>query len=295
MPDMASLAWSSAVLDSDVYTTVTIALLFPVVRWFLDRTLYHWVASCLFHLSPSSVNYGKFKESLYKMLVQVAFTLAIFSHSDKPWFTDPKLCYSDCVSIPCTDQVTTTSERFIYRLELAFYLQAIPMLFLWETKRHDRWQIFAHHVATVILIAYSYYLNLLHIGILVLAAHEMNDIFLEAAKMARYAALPEWVSVSWFVLFAASWFVTRIYAFGFIVIRSTLFDTRTRAAEVGLSLGLGGPVDIDPHASILNALLIFLYVLHVYWSYLIVRIIITALTPGGQLDDIREEEDDKDK
>lgn len=37
--------------------------------------------------------------------------------------------------------------------------QAVPMLFLWETKRKDRLEVFAHHVATIILIAYSYYLK----------------------------------------------------------------------------------------------------------------------------------------
>ena len=270
-----------------------IAALFPLTRWLLDKTLYHYIASSVFRLSPDTPNYAKFKESLYKMLVQVAFTVAIFSHRHKPWFGDPKLCYSECVSLPCVDQVTTVSERFIYRLEGAFYFQAIFTLFLWETKRHDRWQIFAHHVATVILIGYSYYLNLLHIGILVLACHEMNDIFLEMAKMARYAALPEWTSTTAFIAFAASWFVTRLYVFGFVVIRSTWFDTRARAVEVGDMLGLGRAVDIEPHLSTLNGLLIFLYVLHVYWSYLIVQIIIKALTPGGKLDDIREGEGGK--
>jgi ceramide synthetase len=88
-------------------------------------------------------------------------------------------------------------------------------------------------------------------------------------------------------VFALSWFATRLYAFGFIVIRSTLTDTYQRAEEVG-------GVNIEPHVSILNGLLIFLYVLHVYWSYLIVKIIVRSLTPGGQLDDIREE-DDQDK
>lgn len=127
--------------------------------------------------------------------------------------------------------------------------------------------------------------SLLHIGVLVLACHEMNDIFLEAAKMARYAKAPEWMSVSWFIMFALSWFATRIYAFGFIVIRSTLTDTYERAKQVG-------GVDIEPHVSILNGLLIFLYLLHIYWSYLIMRIIVKSLTPGGKLDDIREEDDE---
>ena len=33
------------------------------------------------------------------------------------------------------------------------------MLFVWETKRRDRLETFAHHVATIVLIAYSYYLK----------------------------------------------------------------------------------------------------------------------------------------
>ena len=37
--------------------------------------------------------------------------------------------------------------------------QALPMLYLWEAKRKDRWASAAHHVATIILIAYSYYLK----------------------------------------------------------------------------------------------------------------------------------------
>lgn len=44
-------------------------------------------------------------------------------------------------------------------LPLATWLQAIPMLFLWETKRKDRWEVLAHHIATIVLIAYSYYLK----------------------------------------------------------------------------------------------------------------------------------------
>ena len=41
----------------------------------------------------------------------------------------------------------------------ALRLQALPMLYLWEAKRKDRWASAAHHVATIILIAYSYYLK----------------------------------------------------------------------------------------------------------------------------------------
>ncbi|KAI8111296.1 hypothetical protein M9434_004868 [Picochlorum sp. BPE23] len=278
----------------DYVIATIIAILFPIVRYILDKTVYHWLAcfalripSDLKNLSKDTLDrYEKFKESAYKCGVQIAFSVVIlYVALPKAWFWNLKLCYSECFDLPCMGQIVSPGERFIYRFELAFYSQAIPMIFLWETKRHDRWQLFAHHVATVILIGYSYYLHLLHIGVLVLACHEMNDIFLEAAKMARYAKAPEWMSVFWFIMFALSWFATRIYAFGFIVIRSTLADTYERAKQVG-------GVDIEPHVSILNGLLIFLYLLHIYWSYLIMRIIVKSLTPGGKLDDIREEDDE---
>jgi ceramide synthetase len=78
-----------------------------------------------------------------------------------------------------------------------------------------------------------------------------------------------------------SWFATRIYAFAFHVLRSTLFESYERAAEAN--------VDIEPHCTILNAFLLFLYCLHVYWSYLIVRIAVRQLT-HGDAEDIRETE-----
>lgn len=78
-----------------------------------------------------------------------------------------------------------------------------------------------------------------------------------------------------------TWFATRIYAFPFIVIRSTLLESYKRAKQVNVS--------IEPHATILNGFLIFLFVLHLYWSYLIVRIAVRQLT-HGDAEDIRETE-----
>ena len=228
----------------------------------------------------------KFKESLHKCGVQILFTSVLLLVAlPKPWFWNTKLFWSECTAVPCNVH-PSLGERFVYCLELAFYSQGIPGVFLWETKRKDRWELFAHHVATVVLIAYSYYLNLTRVGVMVLVCHEMNDIFMEAAKMSRYAKAPEWKTTSLFVIFMLSWFVTRIYLFGFVVIRSTLFESYERAAEVG--------VDIFPHAEILNGFLMFLYVLHLYWSYLIVRIAVRQITTG-RAEDIREVEEPEEK
>lgn len=74
------------------------------------------------------------------------------------WARDTKLFWSDCLRLPCQAPISL-GERFVYCFELGFYVQALPILFLWETKRKDRLEVCAHHIATIALIAYSYYLK----------------------------------------------------------------------------------------------------------------------------------------
>ena len=57
------------------------------------------------------------------------------------------------------------------------------------------------------------------VGAMVILCHEVNDIFLEAAKMARYADHPTATTVL-FVLFALSWIASRLVYFPLFVIRS---------------------------------------------------------------------------
>ncbi|KAL4859864.1 LAG1 longevity assurance 1 [Chlorella vulgaris] len=269
---------------SDYVTALAVACAFPVMRFIMDRCVYGPLARHALGIpqgDPKKTDepvsqqqldtYDKFKESAYKCGVQVCFTIVLLLVGlNKPWFYNTKLYWADC-RWPCEAPISY-GERFVYCLVLGFYVQAVPMLFLWETKRKDRLEVFAHHVATIVLISYSYYLNLTRVGFMVLVCHESNDIFLEAAKMARYVK-HESLTTAIFVVFMLSWFTTRVYMFPVFVIRSTLFESRARAAELG--------VQIQPHHAILNGFLIFLYCLHVYWSYLILRIAVKQLTTGG--------------
>ncbi|KAL4425801.1 hypothetical protein ABPG75_009817 [Micractinium tetrahymenae] len=278
---------------SDYVMALAIACAFPIMRFVMDRNVYGPLAHRVLGVpagDPKKTDVAvtreqldtveKFKESAYKCGVQICFTIVLLLVGlDKPWFYDTKLYWAEC-SWPCNVHISY-GERFVYCLVLGFYVQAVPMLFLWETKRRDRLEVFAHHVATIVLIAYSYYLNLTRVGVMVLVCHESNDIFLEAAKMARYAK-HETLTTAIFVIFMLSWFTTRVFMFPYFVIRSTLFESLERARALGVQ------DSIQPHHTILNGFLIFLYCLHVYWSYLILRIAVKQLTTGGA-DDIREE------
>jgi ceramide synthetase len=61
------------------------------------------------------------------------------------------------------------------------------MLVALQVRRKDWLESMIHHIATVILLAYSYWVNFTRIGVMVLLLHDVGDIFLEAAKLARYS------------------------------------------------------------------------------------------------------------
>jgi TLC domain len=91
------------------------------------------------------------------------------------------------------------------------------------------------------------------VGAVVFMLHDINDIFLELAKMFRYARTPILPNF-WFALFLLSWIVTRLAIFPNWVIRSTLFDTlvRNRAPESLYSCAL----DIDTTPALLMRLML---------------------------------------
>ena len=58
---------------------------------------------------------------------------------------------------------------------------------------------------------------------MVFLCHDLNDIFMEGAKMARYAD-HGWLPTALFVVFMLSWFASRIYYFPVYVIRSVYYE-----------------------------------------------------------------------
>ena len=61
---------------------------------------------------------------------------------------------------------------------------------------------------------------------MVFLVHDINDIFMEAAKMARYCGKPS-LCTALFIVFMLSWFASRIYYFPVYIIRSCLTEPIT--------------------------------------------------------------------
>ena len=121
---------------------------------------------------------------------------------------------------------------------------------------------------------------------MVFLCHDVNDIFLEAAKLARYAR-PRPAPTALFVCFSLSWFASRLYYFPKYIIASVAVDPVELVAKPN-------NIDPQPHWGFLVGLLSFLLVLHAYWSLLILRVIYRNFKVG-QPDDVRESDSEEEE
>jgi len=218
---------------------------------------------------------GKFSESFWRF----SFYLTIFIYGliilrNKSWILNTEECWLNYPAHPMTRDVF-----WYYMIELAFYWSLIFSQFI-DVKRKDFWEMFLHHIATIALLSFSYIVNFLRIGALVLVVHDCGDYWLESAKMAKYARAQKICDILFFI-FALVWLITRLCYYPYKVLYTTTFE------ELEI-LGL------FPAFYIFNGLLILLQILHYFWFYLICQVAISAFKEGKVKKDERSDSDDSD-
>mmetsp|Transcript_10474 Transcript_10474/g.18301 ORF Transcript_10474/g.18301 Transcript_10474/m.18301 type:complete len:315 (+) Transcript_10474:3-947(+) len=276
----------------DYGLAIAAALVIPVVRSVLRSTVYEPVGMALmFSGRQASALTGKQKErlkkwneSFWKMSIFLSFTiLALAISVGELWFWDTRYFWLGCNQFPCNLTVSRGLLVF-YCIETGFYIQAIHFLAVHEVRRKDWLECMIHHCAAVALLFYSYSVNFTRVGVMIMLVHDASDIFLEAAKLARYAKA-QVLATGLFVVFAIIWVITRNVIFPFVLIRSTMTETLHYAHLNNISA--------EPHYTVLNSMLILLEILHMYWTYLIFKIIWRQVK-GGDARDIREDDSDND-
>ncbi|XP_019713310.1 ceramide synthase 5 isoform X3 [Hippocampus comes] len=203
----------------------------------------------------------KFCESMWRF----TFYSCIFTYGfqflwQSPWMWDTRHCW---YGYPY--QVLTPALYRYYMIELAFYWSLMFSQFT-DIRRKDFLAMFVHHLATVVLISFSYANNMVRVGTLVMCVHDASDFLLEAAKLANYAKYQRLCDLL-FIIFSLTFFVTRLVVFPIWVLNSTMFE----------SWLIVGPF---PSWWLFNVLLLVLQVLHIIWSYLIARIAVKAILRG---------------
>ncbi|KAJ0064760.1 hypothetical protein NL108_013004 [Boleophthalmus pectinirostris] len=212
----------------------------------------------------------KFCESMWRFTFYSGiFIYAIYYMWDSPWIWNTRHCWNNYPFQPMIQ-----SQYIHYVAEFAFYWSLMFSQFI-DIKRKDFLIMFIHHLATILLITFSYANNMLRAGALVMCVHDASDIFLEAAKLANYAKYQR-LCDALFVLFTLVFFITRLVIFPFWIIRSVLFESW----EI-----------LGPYQAwwLLNSLLLVLQVLHIFWFYLIIRIAVKSIFEGKVSKDNRSD------
>eukprot|EP00064_Thunnus_orientalis_P014013 superscaffoldBa00002372_g14054 len=139
-----------------------------------------------------------------------------------------------------------------------------------------------HHLATLVLLSFSWCVNYIRIGTLVMLIHDASDVLLESAKLFNYAKW-EKTCQSLFVLFAIVFMVTRLIIFPFWLIHCTwVYPVHHYPAFFGYYF--------------FNVMLVVLLCLHIFWAYLILcmirKFMFGTLTRDERSDNEDEEENE---
>ncbi|XP_002982720.2 ASC1-like protein [Selaginella moellendorffii] len=280
---------------TDLAMVPLFGLFFPAVRFVLDRFVFEvlgrrFIARAKGDDQQFAKTLIKFKESAWKAVYFTSADLfALLITYREPWFHNTKYFWIGPGDQVWPDQKIKLKLKLLYTFSAGFYIYSMLALVFWETRRKDFGVSMTHHVVTFLLIAGSYPSRFARVGSMVLALHDAGDIFLEMAKMSRYAGSDIFSSV-FFVMFAIAWVLLRLIYFPFWIIWSTCRE-------------IVGTLDKNAHKTYgpvmyygFNTFLITLLVMHIYWWILIVRVLLKQIEDKGKIEkDVRSDsEDDSD-
>uniref|UniRef100_A0A4W4EQZ2 Homeobox domain-containing protein n=1 Tax=Electrophorus electricus TaxID=8005 RepID=A0A4W4EQZ2_ELEEL len=171
------------------------------------------------------------------------------------------------------------SQYWYYMIELGFYISLLFSVAS-DVKRKDFKEQIVHHVATILLISFSWCVNYIRAGTLIMLVHDASDYLLESAKMFNYAGWRKTCNYI-FIVFAAVFFITRLVIFPFWIMHCTWVY----------------PVTIYPPFFgyyFFNGLLLVLQCLHIFWFALILRMAIKFLPGNHIVEDERSDREETD-
>ncbi|XP_060086199.1 ceramide synthase 5-like [Ylistrum balloti] len=214
----------------------------------------------------------KFREcSWHFLFYTMSFFGGLYVLWDKPYLWDSKHFWLNCGLQHVPNEI-----YWYYTIELGFYWNLVFTI-LSDHKRKDFVEMVVHHVVTINLVYFSFACNQIRVGTLVLLVHDAVDFWMAAAKMAIYLKKPK-VADSLFVIFLIVWFFTRLYIYPFRILWSATFQSPQYVESA----------KEYPVYWILNGLLWVLQVLHIIWTYMILRMVVDKLV-GKELKDVRSD------
>uniref|UniRef100_A0A914ZUF9 TLC domain-containing protein n=1 Tax=Parascaris univalens TaxID=6257 RepID=A0A914ZUF9_PARUN len=213
------------------------------------------------------------------------FLFGCITLADAPWLRDVTLCW---IGYPFHE--VSNAVWWYYMIEMGFYYSLL-ITSLFDVRRTDFRQLLFHHFVTILLLSLSWMINFIRVGTLILILHDVSDISLELAKLVHYDEANAKYANAIFFIFLISWTLTRIGYFPLVVIRSAIFDAPTLIQS---DYDLFNPFEIPYAPRIIIGFLFCLLALHIFWTTIIVRIVIRTITVG-EAKDVRSDDESEDE
>ncbi|KAI1723430.1 TLC domain-containing protein [Ditylenchus destructor] len=202
---------------------------------------------------------------------------------DQPQLWDVNSSYRDWPNHHIPDKIW-----YYYIVETGFYWALLFSTFAFDVRRSDFWEMMLHHMVTIFLLSMSWTINFVRVGTLILISHDSADILLELGKLFRYARWSTSTTIVFVILFVC-WTGTRLVYFPFWVIHSMLFEA---PKFVQKSYRWENLLQRPMVPRLLMIMLCVLLILHLFWTFLLLKIAAKSLKSG--VDDIREDSESED-
>eukprot|EP01121_Diplochlamys_sp_Union-15-3_P021073 TRINITY_DN841_c0_g2_i1.p1 TRINITY_DN841_c0_g2~~TRINITY_DN841_c0_g2_i1.p1 ORF type:complete len:301 (-),score=15.42 TRINITY_DN841_c0_g2_i1:53-880(-) len=256
---------------------LSVFVVFSFIHFFVHILVKHGLRQfALRVLHLTNKNLAKFAEHTFTFLYYtITFIVACYVCYHKKWLWNISYCWLEYPYHIDEDVL------WYFLFQGSFYFAALIQLLTsgWNEKI-----MITHHIVTLLLIGLSYISGHTRVGMLVFMVHDCSDIFMELAKVALYTKADRIKNVC-FVIFAVVFFISRLIVYPFHIIKSVLLESAPTA-------------HLTPYGGmklyyIFLALLISLQIMHIYWMFLICRMILRFLREDMDVKkDIRSDDDE---
>lgn len=278
----------------DVWYAVLIAILLLVARITLERILMHRATQ--FRMK---VRRRLCENSFYTVYYVAAFSFFMLALKPSVDWLVPLVRNDNSIVRPLMHPYPPSMnvyERAYYSQAFGFYVSALVFIIVFDARRSDFVELVLHHGVTLGLVAFSYAVGYVRVGMIVVALHDVGDIFLYGAKFVHYLGLAG-LDTALFVVFTITFYVTRLLLYSRIVYAISI-ETLISVVETPALCGWARFFDTYIwHWLFFTVFLCTLLVLHCFWFSLVLRMCYRELCLGKKVSDegdIRSDDEEED-
>ncbi|KAF0686249.1 Aste57867_21954 [Aphanomyces stellatus] len=225
------------------------------------------------------VTMKKFTDQSWQLVIHASMTiLELMVVHGEPWWDDTTTLWNKA-SPTCEFPEQKFITQVLYVTQLAIWIYTAFSCKFLEEVRKDYLIMMAHHVVTIALVTWSFAMNYLQGGVLVLLLHDASDVPLDLLKMANYLKLEDrrgwYITEVLFAFMLGVWFYCRVYLFPAKIIHTSIWENRAACClpHEAMDFSIWFPSPGPKSWLLFNILLFALYALHIWWSFLLLRLL----------------------